>query len=130
VSRQRDARLTHDPRYSRIGPSLTFAIIAAPNRSTENVNTTKSRQLHDMRPSPFPHIIRIDVTSSDALVTIYGIPSRVRNTRSRRASPATQALRSDVVPRAASRGGTLRCAVARHVLSVVEEMGPATTWSA
>jgi hypothetical protein len=123
VSRQRDARLTHDPRYSRIGPSLTFAIIAAPNRSTKNVNTTKSRQLHDMRPSPFPHTIRIDVTSSDALVTIYGIPSRVRTTRSRRASQATQALRSDVVPRAASRGGTLRCAMARHVLSVVEGMG-------
>jgi hypothetical protein len=76
-----------------------------------------------MRPSPFPHTIRIDVTSSDALVTIYGIPSRVRTTRSRRASQATQALRSDVVPRAASRGGTLRCAMARHVLSVVEGMG-------
>lgn len=73
MSRQRDARLTHAPRYSRIGPSLRFAIIAAPNRSTKNVNTTKSRHLHDMRPSPFPHAIRIDVTSSDALVTICGI---------------------------------------------------------
>jgi len=52
VSRQRDARLTHDPRYSCIGPSLMFAIIAVPNRSTKNVNATKSRQLHDMRPSP------------------------------------------------------------------------------
>jgi hypothetical protein len=31
---------------------------------------------------------------------------------SRRASPAAQALRSDVVRRAASRGGTLRCAEA------------------
>src|SRR5260221_13029044 len=34
---------------------------------------------------------------------------------SRRASPAAQALRSDVVRRAASRGGTLRCAEARRV---------------
>src|SRR5712664_1407274 len=43
-------------------------------------------------------------------------PKRPRQTRvSRRASPAAQALRSDVVRRAASRGGTLRCAEARHV---------------
>ncbi len=34
---------------------------------------------------------------------------------SRRASPAAQALRSDVLRRAASRGGTLRCAEARRV---------------
>jgi hypothetical protein len=41
---------------------------------------------------------------------------RPRKTRaSRRASPAAQALRSDVVRRAASRGGTLRCAEARRV---------------
>jgi hypothetical protein len=41
---------------------------------------------------------------------------RPRQTRaSRRASPAAQALRSDVVRRAASRGGTLRCAEARRV---------------
>jgi len=53
----RDARVTHEPRYSCIGPSLTFAIIVAPNRSTKCVNATKSRQLHDMRPSPFPHTI-------------------------------------------------------------------------
>jgi hypothetical protein len=34
---------------------------------------------------------------------------------SRRVSPAARALRSDVVRRAASRGGTLRCAEARRV---------------
>src|SRR5258705_10969570 len=34
---------------------------------------------------------------------------------SRRASPAAQALRGDVVRRAASHGGTLRCAEARRV---------------
>jgi len=62
----------------------SVTIIAAPNRS--NVNTTKSRQFHDMRPSPFLHTIRIDVTSTGALVTIYGIPSHVRNARSHRAS--------------------------------------------
>ena len=39
-----------------------------------------------MRPSPFLHTIRIDVTSTGALVTIYGIPSHVRNARSHRAS--------------------------------------------
>ena len=50
---KRDARPTHDPRYSDIGPSLTFAIIAAPSRSTRNVKTTKSRHRHDMRLSRF-----------------------------------------------------------------------------
>jgi hypothetical protein len=41
---------------------------------------------------------------------------RPRYTReSRRVSPAVRALRSDVVRRAASRGGTLRCAEARRV---------------
>ena len=40
--------VTHEPRCSRIGPSLTFAIIAAPNRSTKNINTTKSRQFQAM----------------------------------------------------------------------------------
>jgi hypothetical protein len=41
---------------------------------------------------------------------------RPRQTReSRRVSPAVRALRSDVVRRAASRGGTLRCAEARRV---------------
>ena len=39
-----------------------------------------------------------------------------RKTReNRRVSPAVRALRSDVVRRAASRGGTLRCAKARRV---------------
>jgi hypothetical protein len=69
----RNAWVTHEPRCSRIGPSLKFAIIAAPNRSTKNVNSTKSRQFHDMLPSLFPHIIRIDVTSSGVLVTICGV---------------------------------------------------------
>jgi hypothetical protein len=49
----RIAWVTHEPRCSCIGPSLTFAIIAAPNRSTKNVNTTKSRQFHDMLSSLF-----------------------------------------------------------------------------
>ena len=49
----RKAWVTHEPRCSRIGPSLTFAIIAAPNRGTRNVNTTRSRQPHDMLPSVF-----------------------------------------------------------------------------
>src|SRR5438067_12705115 len=40
---------------------------------------------------------------------------RAKTRESRRASPAAQALRSDVVRRAASRGGTLRCAEARRV---------------
>src|ERR1700681_2152045 len=41
---------------------------------------------------------------------------RPRKTReSRRVSPAVRALRSDVVRRAASRGGTLRCVEARRV---------------
>src|SRR5438552_16054475 len=47
----RKACLAHEPRYSCNGPSLTFAIIAAPNRNTKNVNTTRSRQFHDMLPS-------------------------------------------------------------------------------
>jgi len=51
---KRDARLTHDPRYSDIGPSLTFAIIAAPSRSTRNVKTIKSCDRHGMRLSRFP----------------------------------------------------------------------------
>jgi len=49
----RMAWVTHEPRCSRIGPSLTFAIIAAPSRSTKNVNTTKSRQPGDMLRSFF-----------------------------------------------------------------------------
>jgi hypothetical protein len=40
----RDARATHAPRCSRIGPSVTFAMIAAPSRSTETVNATQSRR--------------------------------------------------------------------------------------
>src|SRR6266436_5147007 len=40
---------------------------------------------------------------------------RPKTRASRRASPAEQALRSDVVRRAASRGGTLRCTEARRV---------------
>ena len=43
----------------------TFATIAVPSSITKNVNTTKSRQLHDMRP-PFSAYNRIDVTSSGA----------------------------------------------------------------
>ena len=58
-----DARVTHDPRYSCIGPSLTFAIIAAPNRSTTNVNATKSRHMP-------PSLIRIQ-----RLFIIAGISS-------------------------------------------------------
>jgi hypothetical protein len=49
---KRDARVTHDPRYSDIGPSLTFAIIAAPRSNIRIVNTTKSRHRH-MRRSLF-----------------------------------------------------------------------------
>jgi hypothetical protein len=49
----RNAWVTHEPRCSCNGPSLTFAIMAAPNRSTKSVNTTKSRQFHDMLPSLF-----------------------------------------------------------------------------
>jgi hypothetical protein len=40
-----DAWVTHEPRWSRIGPSLTFATIAAPSRSAANVNATKSRHM-------------------------------------------------------------------------------------
>ena len=47
----RKACLAHEPRYSCNGPSLTFAIIAAPNSTTRNVNTTRFRQFHDMLPS-------------------------------------------------------------------------------
>ena len=47
-----DAWVTHEPRCSRIGPSLTFAIIAAPNRSAANVNATQSRHMP-------PSLIRI-----------------------------------------------------------------------
>jgi|GraSoiStandDraft_41_1057321.scaffolds.fasta_scaffold2630394_1 hypothetical protein len=49
----RNAWVTHEPRCSCIGPSLTFAIIAAPNTSAKNVSTTKSRQFHAMLPSLF-----------------------------------------------------------------------------
>jgi hypothetical protein len=77
---KRDARVTHDPRYSGMGPSLTFAISAAPSRSTRNMKTTKSRNLGNMRPSRFPHSIGIDVTSSYALVARWnagrGAPTR------------------------------------------------------
>ena len=38
-----------------------------------------------------------------------------KRTRAAEMSPAARALRSDVVRRAASRGGTLRCAEARRV---------------
>ena len=44
----RDAWATQEPRWSRIGPSVTFAMIAAPSRSAANVNATKSS---DMPPS-------------------------------------------------------------------------------
>ena len=40
---------------------------------------------------------------------------RAKRTRAAGMSPATRALRSDVVRRAASRGGMLRCAEARRV---------------
>ena len=45
------------------------------------------------------------------------LPNRTLRAKraSRRASPAAQALRSDVLRRAASPGGTLRCAEARRV---------------
>jgi hypothetical protein len=43
---------------------------------------------------------------------------------SRRASPTAQALRSDVVRRTASRGGTLRCAEARFALPTVMSISP------
>jgi hypothetical protein len=47
-----------------------------------------------------------------------------RQTReSRRVSPAARALRSDVVRRAASRGGTLRCAEA-HALPTMKSISP------
>jgi len=49
----RDARVTHAPRYSCIGPSLMFAIIAATNRSTKNASTARSSQLLRMRLSLF-----------------------------------------------------------------------------
>jgi hypothetical protein len=45
IGAYRDAWVTHEPRCSRIGPSLTFAIIAAQSRSTENANATKSRHM-------------------------------------------------------------------------------------
>jgi hypothetical protein len=50
LTRYCDEWVTHEPRWSRIGPSLTFATIAAPSRSAANVNVTKSR---DMPPSLF-----------------------------------------------------------------------------
>jgi hypothetical protein len=40
---------------------------------------------------------------------------RAKRARAAGMSPAARALRSDVVRRAASRGGTLRCAEARRV---------------
>jgi hypothetical protein len=43
--------------------------------------------------------------------------------RASRATPAAQALRSDVVRRAASRGGTLRCAE-RVALPAVTSISP------
>ena len=46
----RDACVTHEPRCSRIGPSPTFAIIAAPSRSPKKINPTNSRH---MTPSRF-----------------------------------------------------------------------------
>ncbi len=67
----RNAWVTHVPRCSASGPSLTFAIIAAPNRNTKNVNITTSRQFQAMLSSPFSRIIRTDPTSSDARVIIY-----------------------------------------------------------
>ena len=39
-----DARVSHEPRYADIGPSLTFAINAAPSKSTE-VNATRFRHM-------------------------------------------------------------------------------------
>jgi hypothetical protein len=55
-----DAWVTHEPRCSGIGPSVTFAINAAPNRSTRNANATNSRH---MAPCPFPHSIRVDAVA-------------------------------------------------------------------
>jgi len=63
----RKARVTHVPRCSASGQSLTFAIIAAPKRSTKNVNITKSRQFQAMLPPLFPRIILTDLTSSDGV---------------------------------------------------------------
>ena len=40
-----DARVSHEPRYADIGPSLTFAINAAPSKSTEKVNATRFRHM-------------------------------------------------------------------------------------
>src|SRR6476619_7076063 len=44
-----DAWVTQEPRCSRIGPSPTFAIIAAPSRSAANVNATRSRHMPPSR---------------------------------------------------------------------------------
>jgi hypothetical protein len=45
----------------------------------------------------------------------FKLTVRAKRARAAETSPAARALRSDVVRRAASRGGTLRCAEARRV---------------
>ena len=40
-----DPRVSHEPRYSDIGPSPKFAINAAPSRSTEKVNAIRFRHM-------------------------------------------------------------------------------------
>ena len=40
-----DTLATQEPRWSRIGPSLKFATIAAPSRSAPSVNATKFRHM-------------------------------------------------------------------------------------
>jgi hypothetical protein len=66
--------------------------------------------------------ISLHMTVSEPRALEAGEPRRLRRDRPRQnareppgMSPAARALRSDVVRRAASRGGTLRCAEARRV---------------
>ena len=82
IGAYRDAWVTHEPRCSRIGPSLTFAIIAAQSRSTENANATKSRH---MPPSLF-RIQRLFIIAGYLVhMTAQGSRSAIKELPSRKA---------------------------------------------
>ena len=95
--------MTHEPRWSFIGPSLKFAIIAAPSKSAANVNATKSRH---MPPSLF-RIQRLFIIAGYLIhMTALGSRSAIRGKRSDKVT--------------ADEDKRIMAAVARHVLSLVE----------
>jgi polysaccharide deacetylase 2 family uncharacterized protein YibQ len=50
--------VTQAPRTPDIGPSVTFAIKAAQNKATKNINTSNSRQFQVIRYLPLAPINR------------------------------------------------------------------------